>query len=428
MNSPTAPFPEGFPRMSIHATDLTRRRAPAGQAAVTDVTRAPGPFVVVHSLTTLAGVSLNQDFNNLPKTLSYGGTDRMRVSSQSLVRAAREYMRTDGTHTGRDALSTRRLPEAVAQHLVDNHDIDPADAVPAAALVVAATGLGINLAEPGKTRAMTYVPDDTARQLSMLVTANWDDTAGPRAQMEDLIGEAIAAAAAPRGSSSGSRKTPPNPADSLPGRLIDAARAALSPGTVEELALFGRMLAEVPNSHLTSAAHVAHGIGVDPLQMFDDDFTALDDFQDGGIFTQTAIVGQQYLVSGTLYRQAALDRRQLRENLARSGEDDNTVEELAQRAEQRWTHAITHSLPATRRSRTGSRPRPTLTVIASCDEALTAAPAFETPVPPPAGTQAAALLAVYLHDAGLRGGAALWQSPDGTTPPPLPDILTVRGH
>ncbi|MFE4333259.1 type I-E CRISPR-associated protein Cas7/Cse4/CasC [Streptomyces sp. NPDC056831] len=407
--------------MTAHATDLSSRTTAAEQD-ITDVTRSPGPFVVVHSLTTLAGVNLNRDMNDLPKMLPYGGVDRMRVSSQSLVRAAREFMRTDGTHDVHNAVSTRLLPTKIAQHLEEEHGIDPADAVPAAALIVTAIGLGIHLADPGRTRALTYVPDDTALRLSRLVASHWDRLHNAREQMEELIAGAISAPA--------TAQDPPakkeSPAAALPGFLVSAARATLEPGTVEELAVFGRFLPEIPYGRVDSATDVAHGFSVDPLQLFSDDFTAKDDYQDGGVFSGAGMLGQQYLVSGTLYRQAALDRRQLRKTLAHSGEDGTTVEALAQRAERRWTNAVIHSLPSSKRSRTGSPPRPTLAVIATCDQALTAAPAFESPISPPAGIEAAQRLATRLRNAGLRGGVALWSAPAREDPPPLPEELTVK--
>ncbi|MFJ2135969.1 type I-E CRISPR-associated protein Cas7/Cse4/CasC [Streptomyces sp. NPDC087845] len=414
--------------MTTHATDLTARPVPA-EGQVTDITSSPGPFVVVHSLTTLVGVSLNRDMNDLPKTLRYGGIERMRVSSQSLVRAAREYLRTDGSHDRSDAVSTRSLPHAVARHLETEYDVDLADAMPAAALIVAATGLTISPADPGRTKVMTYVPADSAQQLSRLVMSHWNELADPRERMDEIIADALTTETAGRGAPSGRKTQAVSPAMDLSEPLVTAAQAALEPGTVEEIALFGRMLAGLPRSRVFSAAHVAHGFSVDPLHRITDEFTAGDDYQDGGVFADTGMLGRQYLVSGTLYRQASLDRRQLRLNLAFSGKTDDEVEALAQSAERRWTRAIVRSLPSAKRSRTGSPPRPTLAVIAASDEALTAGPAFEDAITSqPAGTHAAARLAAYLHHLDLRGGTALWQSPTGDTPPGLPGVLTVKGY
>ncbi|MCX5103626.1 type I-E CRISPR-associated protein Cas7/Cse4/CasC [Streptomyces sp. NBC_00439] len=412
--------------MTLHATDLAARPAGA-EGQITDVTRSPGPFVVVHSLTTVAGVNLNRDMNDLPKTLWHGGIERMRVSAQSLVRAARAYMRTDGSHDRISALSTKSLPHAVAQHLEAKHNVDPADAGPAAALIVAATGLGVSPADPGRTKVMAYVSEDSAQQLSRIVISHWDELAVQRERVEDLIAEALQPAE--RGTSSRRKPSATIPAAGLPESVATAAQAVLEPGTVEEIALFGRMLAGIPGGRVVSAAHVAHGFGIEPLHLITDEFTAGDDYQDGGVFAGAGMLGRQYLVSGTFYRQAALDRHQLRTTLALSGRTQDEVEALAQSAERRWTRAIVRSLPSGKRSRTGSPPRPTLAVVTTTDEALTASPAFEDAIrEQPAGPHAATRLATYLHELGLRGGTALWHSPTGDAPPGLPDVLTVKGY
>ncbi|MFJ6437796.1 type I-E CRISPR-associated protein Cas7/Cse4/CasC [Streptomyces sp. NPDC091416] len=415
--------------MTTHATDLSPRPLP-GRAAPTDVTDSPGPFVVVHSLTSLVGMNLNMDMNHLPKTLRYGGTERIRVSSQSLARAAREYMRTDRTqqHPGTHALSTRSLPTAVAQQLETAHDVDTADAHPLAALVVAACGLSINPSRPGQTKVMTYVPANAPAQLARIVMTHLGDLDGPREAMEDTIAHWVAASQTT--ATSPADGDPVSPLEGLPKSLITAAKEALAPGTVEEIALFGRFLAELPSpgGRIFSAAHIAHGFGADPLNRLTDEFTAHDDYQEGGVFSGSGMLGLQYLVSGTLYRQASLDRRQLRHTLALSGRSEAEVEARAQSAERRWTQAIVRSLPTARRSRHGSPPRPTLAVIATSDEALTAGPAFEEPITSqPAGPHAAARLAAYLHHLDLRQGAALWMSPTGQAPPTFPDVLTVKG-
>jgi len=413
-------------------TDL----APASAAPhrTIDTTGAPGPVVVVHSLTTLTGVCLNRDMMGLPKSVAIGGSERMRVSSQALIRAARTWIRTHGT-PGSDAASSRLLPQQTAQRL-ELRGIDPADALPAAALVVTAAGLSIDPAEPDKTRVMAYVPTTAPEVLADIVLHYWDNIKEQRQAMEDLITTAVAAASGGKGRGRRSKTAKDEessaapaarPADSLPAAMVTAARDAYAPGLTLEIALFGRMLAELPDGRVTSAVSVAHGMSVDPMDLLTDEYTAGDDWQDGGTFG-AGMIGEQYLCSGTLYRCAHLDRNALRRNLAASGADPATVEVSAQRAEQLFTTAITYALPNARSSRTGSAAWPTLAIAATTDAPLTAAAAFETPIAPPAGEQAAARLAAYLGAAGLRGGTARWLSPTGAPAPQLPDTLTLETY
>ncbi|WP_197371580.1 type I-E CRISPR-associated protein Cas7/Cse4/CasC, partial [Streptomyces clavuligerus] len=131
---------------AVRPTDLT----PAGPGhRVLDLTALPGPFAVVHSLTTLIGVCPNRDRDQQPKTLVLGGAERMRISSQALIRAARTHLRT---HTLHSAVHTRLLPAQTARRLQDK-GIDTADAIPAAYAVVHGAGITMTPDDPTRTRA-----------------------------------------------------------------------------------------------------------------------------------------------------------------------------------------------------------------------------------------------------------------------------------
>jgi CRISPR system Cascade subunit CasC len=216
-----------------------------------------------------------------------------------------------------------------------------------------------------------------------------------------------------------------DPARDVPEDIVAAARRALDPALTDSIALFGRLVTELPDGVMSSSVQIAHGFSVDPFDLLVDEFTVRDDWQDLGVFG-SALIGRSYLTSGTLYRYAALDRQALRANLARADATTSEVEDAAQHAEKAFVTGIAYALPTARRSRTGSAVRPLLIVAGSCDEPLTAAAAFETPVAPPAGPNAADLLARQLTWAGLRGGTARWLSPTGAPAPDLPGCLTVE--
>ncbi|MEV0220756.1 type I-E CRISPR-associated protein Cas7/Cse4/CasC [Streptomyces sp. NPDC050704] len=398
-----------------------------------DTTGDKGPFVVVHSLTTLLGVCLNRDMEGLPKAIVIGGTERMRVSSQSLIRAARTRLRTQASLHEQGA-SSRLLPHLTAVRLQER-GYDAADTIPAAALVVTAAGPSIDPAEPDKTRAMTYVAASAPAQLAELAAQYWDDIKDARQAMEILITEAVTAATTGKRSkktkngTKGADLAGPTvkPTDLVPVAMAAAAREVFAPGLIEEIALFGRMLAEIPSGHVNGAASVAHAFSVDPMELLTDEFTAKDDWQHSSS-TGAGMIGEQYLTSGTLYRYAALDRRALRANLADSGADAATVEKIAQRAEQRFVTAMTYALPSARGTRTGSAAWPTLAVAATCNAPMTAGAAFETAITPPVGLEASERLARYLHSAQLNGGTARWLSPANQPAPSLPDAVRLEAH
>lgn len=406
----------------ISATDLDL----TDHGFTIDLSEIPGPFVTVHSLTTLSGVSLNRDQLGRPKSIAIGGVERMRVSAQAQVRTIRDAMRAATLPGEIPAANSRYLPREISRRLQDT-GVDPAEADPAAALIVAAAGMSIDPAEPHRTRAAAVLPDSAPDVLADLVAANWPLLQAARDTAEHIIASVVAPAPG--------SKRPPNPGNPLnaaavlvPPEIAARAREAFGPGR-SDVCLFGRMLAELPppNGHMRSAVTVAHAFSVDAMAIFADDFATRDDWNDAGIFA-SSMLGQHLLASGTLYRWAALDRRLLRANLAAHDPDQASVEATAQNMERRFVTAATYTLPAAGKTRTGAAAWPTLTVAATCPLPLTAAAAFEEPVPAPAGVEASTRLARYLRRARLIGGVAQWLPPNGEAAPPLPEQLTLKAN
>ncbi|MEE1823759.1 type I-E CRISPR-associated protein Cas7/Cse4/CasC [Streptomyces sp. BE20] len=405
------------------ATDL----APARSSRTIDLTGRSGPFAVYHALVTVTAVNLNADRQGLPKTVVVGDVERMRVSSQALARAARMRMIGDDPQI-RGAARSRLLPAMTAERLKDRL-ADTADAVAAAALIVAAAGMRVAPDDPARTRAVAFVPADAPDRLADLLQEHWNELKDARTAAEEAITEALSRAPRKRNVKVPKDEVLQIPTDQVPDHVTKAAWNAFDPGTTQSIALFGRMLTELDDATVPSSVQIAHAFGVDALDLLLDEFTVHDDWQDGGVLGPrrgAAVIGEHYLASGTLYRYAALDRRALRANLARSGAAQDTVESAAQAAERAFGTAITYTLPAARRSRTGSAVLPTLAVAATCDEPLSAAAAFETPISAPAGPNAATALAAYLHHTDLRAGLARWIPPNGQTPPALPPVLEWR--
>jgi CRISPR system Cascade subunit CasC len=403
--------------MTITATDLS---LPESAYAPIELSALPGPFVVVHSLTTLVDVCLNRDVMGLPKSTTLGGVERMRVSAQALTHAARNFTRSH-SETGVHGFNTRLLPGKTAEHLRER-GVDGADALPAAALIVTAAGPSIDLAHPDRTLTSIYVSSSTPAALAELLLDRWDDLEDSRLAMEDAITAAAAVAAEPgrrRGRTAG-KATSKGQADTVPAEIKGAAQQAFAPGLATDIALFGRMLPELPGRNIRSAVMMAHAFTVDAKELVTDDFATRDEWGSGGVFSN---LGEQYLNSGTLYRYAALDRRQLRANLA-AADAGESVERIAQQTERDWTTAVAYTLPDARRSRTGSWAPPTLVVAATTRAPYTAAGAFETPITPPAGVAAANRLTAFLGQVGLHAGVGRWLPPAGEPAPWLPQGIT----
>ena len=389
-----------------------------------DTTEWKGNFVAVHTLATHAGVNLNRDMDGLPKTITLGGVTRMRLSAASRVRAARTYARTYTEQTDQASARSRLLPQEITRYLVKSHDLDVKQAEALAVYIVHAAGMSIDPIQPDRTRAITYLPETAVARLGQLAL----DVQSEHTDAVEATQQVIAAHQATLAEGAKVKKKDLPELPKAPKALTAAARAQFAPGVCAEIALFGRMLSELPGGQVYSAVQVAHAIGVDEMEMITDDFTVVDDWQDFGVFG-SANQGQHYLASGTVYSYAALDRRTLRVTLANSVQDPAELERLARWAEQLFVTSIAYSIPSGKRTRTGPAMLPTLVLAATTDQPLTAAPAFEDAITGPAGLEASRRLCTYLNNAQsrapLHGGKALWLPPLGEDAPTMPTAITL---
>jgi CRISPR-associated protein Cas7/Cse4/CasC subtype I-E len=81
-----------------------------------------------------------------------------------------------------------------------------------------------------------------------------------------------------------------------------------------DVALFGRMLADLPSVNQDAACQVAHAISTHRVEREFDYFTAVDDKGDADE-TGAGMIGQVEFNSATLYRYAVLDLHKLLANL-----------------------------------------------------------------------------------------------------------------
>ena len=87
-----------------------------------------------------------------------------------------------------------------------------------------------------------------------------------------------------------------------------------------DVALFGRMLAAVPEYNVDAACQVAHAITVHAAEVEDDYFTAVDDLNSGDKDRGAAHIGESGFGAGLFYLYICIDRQQLVENLQGNSE------------------------------------------------------------------------------------------------------------
>lgn len=235
-------------------------------------------FLQLHILTTYAASNLNRDDTGRPKTLSFGGVDRLRVSSQSLKRAFRTSDvfadATSGAFGTRSNTFTDSLVAALRKHGVPDAEI------PAKVSAV------IDKDKLGKPKK------DNIAHTEQLVHLGPEELNRLDGLADRLVsGDALA--------------------DKEALVLVQKPRAA-------DIALFGRMLADNPLYNVEAAAQVAHAFTTHRVSIEDDFYTAVDDLKSANKEADrgAGFIGVGEYGSGVFYLYVCVDADQFVRNLS----------------------------------------------------------------------------------------------------------------
>lgn len=335
---------------------------------MTDTTLSP--FLALHVLQSVPASLLNRDDAGAIKKITLDGVPRVRVSSQSWKRAIRTGVRTASIDGGAFGLRTTRFPKLTADALAANHAIDPHRAAAVSAAVFSGLGLKAN-EKTGNTSVAVFASEQLPGRVAAAIAEH--DTDIVFDEKKGLV---------------------------VPDLVLAAARAALDVDATIDLALFGRMLAEIPGSNVDGAVSVAHAFSVDPLALEADFFTAVDDAAGDGEAV-SMMLDTVDLAAPTLYRYAELDRRQLRTNLAAASSDPAVVEDLALAAEAAFVEWVVRSMPTSKKRSSAAHTFPILVLADTGTAVYSLADAFSPAI---RGDQVAADASARLlrHSAALR--------------------------
>lgn len=297
-------------------------------------------FLQLHLLTSYAPSNLNRDDLGRPKTAMFGGTQRLRVSSQSLKRAWRTSEVFSGALAGHVGTRTKSIGEYVRNALVERK-MSPEKAEHWGRSVVEAFSGGAKVAKVEKAKA---TPKKGTKPTK--VAASEDETATTPAPAGLKNDQLIHLSAAEF---------------NLVNQLIEkvAREGEVSPEQVSQLltngrgsvdvALFGRMLAEAPEHNVNAAAQVAHALSVHRVTVEDDYFTAVDDLNSKEQ-TGAAHIGTNEFAAAVFYQYVCVNRTLLLESL------DGT-EALVSKALRALTEACATVSPSGKQATFGSPSR-----------------------------------------------------------------------
>lgn len=299
-------------------------------------------YVDIHALHTLPPSNINRDDTGAPKTATFGGVIRQRVSSQAWKRAIR---RDFAGYLPAHQLGTRtkRVADKVIARVLELAPTLEKDQA-TAAVVAAFASAGIKLTEP-KAKKGQEAPAHGPETGYLLFLS---------AQQIHRLAEAVVVGG-------GAKLT-----------KKDAA-AILDTDHSVDIALFGRMVAETPDYNVDAAVQVAHAIGVHASEPEFDYFTAVDDAVAEAEESGAGMIGTVEMMSSTLYRYATINMAGLTANL-----DD---EAAAVEAAIAFVRGFVFSMPTGKQATFANRTLPDVVVVTVRDDRpVSYVNAFETPI------------------------------------------------
>ncbi|WP_405466668.1 type I-E CRISPR-associated protein Cas7/Cse4/CasC [Streptomyces jietaisiensis] len=305
----------------------------------------PTLFVEIHILQSLPPSNVNRDDSGTPKQAVYGGARRARVSSQAWKRATRvEYAKQ--VPEADQATRTKRIAGLLAQRL---------------ALPAAEGGAGLETGQADRLAAALLEP------LGIKKSAKKEDQSAyllffGKKQLDALIGLLKGRA--------GELAALPDDELKDEAKKLSVVQV-LTTGHPAEVALFGRMVADLPTLNVDASVQVAHALSTHAVRTEFDYYTAVDDenTDDHG----AGMIGTVEFNSSTLYRYAVLGVHQLRENLTDTDE--------TRQAAVRFVEAFTRSMPTGHQNSFAHRTLPHLVLLTvRTDQPVNLVSAYEEPV------------------------------------------------
>jgi CRISPR system Cascade subunit CasC len=316
-------------------------------------------FIETHIIQNIAPGNLNRDDTGAPKDAIFGGFRRARLSSQAQKRPVRKNFEDHEILRGALGVRTARLDRLLKASLHEN-------GIVRADRFNEIVKLALKKKKKDKDKDNKSDKDESeAEKLSYLMFLAPDEVA----KFTSLIGKY----------SDDLKKLSEQKAvkqKDIPKDFCDDLAACFrASGNAADIALFGRMLADLPGANQDAACQVAHSISTHAVERQFDYFTAVDDLatpEESG----AAMIDNVEFNSATHYRYAALDPLKLLANL--QGD-----EELALASVRAFIEAFACTLPSGKQNSFAAHNPPAFVgVVLRQKMPINLANAFEQPVFP----------------------------------------------
>ncbi len=338
-------------------------------------------FVELHIIQNFPPSNLNRDDLGQPKDAVFGGYRRARISSQCLKRAIR------GSHPEPDirirsvfarytkvplSMRTKLLKGELTKRLMtDGREEVVAGAV--AGLFADAYAGKMDAKRKDETAVLLYLSEGELASISERLQESWEDAASFVSELERWE-------AAVKEAKAKKAKEPAKPASKLFEEIVaDLIKETRQRTGAPDIALFGRMLADKPETNIDAACQVAHAVSTNSIagRTPIDYYTAVDELKPptdpGAGFLDVA-----YFNSACFYRYSRIDFNQLVKNLG--GDQD-----LALRSVEAFLRASEAAIPSGKKNAFAQECRPSLmlaVVRSSESDGWSLVNAFQKPVDP----------------------------------------------
>jgi CRISPR system Cascade subunit CasC len=270
-------------------------------------------LIEIHALQNFAPSNLNRDDTGAPKDAWFGGTRRARISSQCVKRVVRRHF---ADLVGQSSLAlddvavrTKRLLDALIECLSKNGR-NKEEANEKVKLAMGAMGLPARADR--KSKYLLFLGQQEITKVANIINEKWDTIKASSKEPDE------------KETPSRSKKKDVQNADP---ELKDALVKVFDGGKAVDVALFGRMLADMPEKNQNAACQVAHAISTHVVEREFDFYTAVDDLKPEDT-AGADMMGTVEFNSACFYRYAVIDWEKLIGNL----QGDNGLAEKGLRA------------------------------------------------------------------------------------------------
>jgi len=264
-------------------------------------------FIQLHILASYPPSNLNRDDLGRPKTAVMGGTQRLRLSSQSLKRAWRESDIFEGALSDHIGIRTKEMGVYVYKALTTGCSLQD-----------------IIKNEDNAKNIYPQMPPSKSENLASTIARVFGETESKHKDKplnEFRVKQLVHFSPEEIGDIDAVLKkfalSSEDPSEEI--KLLRQQHKAI------DIAMFGRMLASSPKHNTEASVQVSHAITVHKVAVEDDYFTAVDDLNKKEDNTGAGHVGEAEFASGLFYNYICINRTLLEQNL---GED----KELAKKA------------------------------------------------------------------------------------------------